>query len=96
MQRRSLLRIQIKLIRFYKRLGLSENRIFFFLSIVIGALCGLIAVGFHLLTRGLTRLCFGVDNADSLEVVHVLRTNRSNDRRVPGGIGDDILSSSTR
>ena len=71
MQRRSLLRIQIKLIRFYKRLGLSENRIFFFLSIVIGALCGLIAVGFHLLTRGLTRLCFGVDNADSLEVVHV-------------------------
>src|SRR5437588_7660668 len=63
---RTLSRFQIKLIRFYKRLGFSENRIIFFLSIVIGALCGLIAVGFHLLTRTLVTLCYGVPNADSI------------------------------
>ncbi|HZS44350.1 MAG TPA: chloride channel protein [Blastocatellia bacterium] len=63
---RKLLRTQIKIIRFYRRLGLSENRIFFFLSIVIGGMCGLTAVGFHLLTRGLVKLCYGVTDADSL------------------------------
>src|SRR5882724_2125224 len=70
MRRRAWLRLQIKTIRFYKRLGLSENRIFFFLAIVIGAICGLIAVGFHLLVRGLTTLCFGTADPDSIQTVH--------------------------
>jgi len=69
MRHRTWLRLQIKTIRLYKRLGLSENRIFFFLAIVIGAICGLIAVGFHLLTRGLTELCFGTADADSIQMV---------------------------
>lgn len=72
MQRKTWLRLQIRLIRFYNRLGLSENRIFFFLSIVIGALCGLIAVGFHLLLRSFVRLSFGTADADSLTVLHPL------------------------
>ncbi len=50
---------EIGILQFFERLGLDTRRIFLFWSVAIGAVCGLVAVSFHLLIRAVTEFLFG-------------------------------------
>ena len=50
---------EIGILQIFERLGLDTRRIFLFWSVAIGAVCGLVAVSFHLLIRAVTGLLFG-------------------------------------
>ncbi|MFQ5913268.1 MAG: chloride channel protein [Nitrospinota bacterium] len=51
-------KVEIRLLQFFERLGLGPRRIFLFWSIAMGAVCGLVAVSFHLLIQKFTGLFF--------------------------------------
>ena len=50
---------EIGLLQLFERFGLEPKRIFLFWSITIGAVCGLVAVSFHLLIQEVTAFLFG-------------------------------------
>lgn len=50
---------EIGILQFFERVGLGPQRIFLLWSIAIGAVCGLVAVSFHLLIKDVTYLFFG-------------------------------------
>ncbi len=50
---------EIRILQTFGRFGLEPKRIFLFWSIAIGAVCGLVAVSFHLLIQKVTALLFG-------------------------------------
>lgn len=53
--RRKWYRIELRATRFIDRLGLPENQKLFLITLIVGAVCGLVAVSFHLLILAMER-----------------------------------------
>lgn len=53
--RRKWYRIELKATHFFDRLGLPDNQKLFLLTLLVGAVCGLMAVAFHVLIRAAER-----------------------------------------
>ena len=53
--RRKWYRIELRATRFFDRLGLPENQKLFFITLIVGAVCGLVAVSFHVLILAMER-----------------------------------------
>ncbi len=53
--RRKWYRIELRATRFFDRLGLPENQKLFLITLIVGAVCGLVAVSFHLLIMAMER-----------------------------------------
>jgi chloride channel protein, CIC family len=53
--RRKWYRIELKATHFFDRLGIPDNQKLFALTLLVGAVCGLVAVFFHILIRAMER-----------------------------------------
>jgi CIC family chloride channel protein len=53
--RRRWYRIELKATRFFDRLGLPDNQKLFLLTLLVGAVCGLVAVFFHIIIKAVER-----------------------------------------
>ena len=53
--RRKWYRIELTATRLIDRLGLPENQKLFFITLIVGAVCGLVAVSFHIIILAMER-----------------------------------------
>ncbi|MFH1727800.1 MAG: chloride channel protein [Pseudomonadota bacterium] len=66
--------LQNYIIKYIHKLGLSEDKFFFLITIVIGAVCGLVAVSFHMLIEYLFNNVFELKNASNTAYLKLILT----------------------